>query len=289
MTEPITIIRASALSGYADCPRRSAARMFRQEIEAAGFQLGRTIRGIGAAIGTAVHKGAEVALGEKAYSGRLPPVTVTEDATISELHGQIANEIEFEGPRGTTRTKTEAEVQSRGMIRAYHRAVAPTIQPIQVETRLEAEVAPGVVLSGQSDVVAYEPGTIRDLKTGARPPRAFAAQVGAYSLLSRSHEMDIEHVSVDFIQRVSAGRPQPEPVSQRLAIARAETAAAAVLGHVIRDLDTFRHGDAERQIMPGDPWAFLANPASSLCSPRWCPAFGSEFCREGDPAKEDDR
>jgi hypothetical protein len=283
--QPVTIIRASALSGYADCPRRSAARMFRQEIEAAGFQLGRTIRGIGAAIGTAVHRGAEIALAEKAHSGRLPPIGVTEDAAIETLRDQIAGEIEYEGPAGVTQTKAQAEIQSRQMTRAYHRAIAPTVDPIQVEQRLEAEIAPGVILSGQADLVAREPGAVRDLKTGARPPRAFAPQLGAYSLLARTHELEIEHAHVDYIKRVTAGRPQPEPKTQRAAIARAETAAAATIGHILRDLHIFRHGDPELRIMPGDVWAFAANPSSSLCSPKFCPAFGTDFCHEGDPSK----
>jgi hypothetical protein len=32
--------------------------------------------------------------------------------------------------------------------------------------------------------------------------------------------------------------------------------------------------------LPGDPWAFAANPSSMLCSAKFCPAYGSDFCTE---------
>ena len=57
-----TIIRCSALSGYPDCPRRGAAYLFWREVSGAGYRLSSTARGIAAAIGTAVHRSAEVTL-----------------------------------------------------------------------------------------------------------------------------------------------------------------------------------------------------------------------------------
>jgi hypothetical protein len=285
MAEP-TIIRASALLSYPDCNRRSAARLFRPEIEAAGYRLRHIPRSIGAAIGTAVHKAAQVLLGEKAASGVLPPASVG-DAALDELHvqlgqGDIAYDASF------TLNRNEATRQTVGMTQIYRSVVAPKVEPILVEERLEAEVAPGLVLSGHADVVAREPGAVRDLKTGVRRPRSVAPQLGAYSLLSRSHGLDITRALIDFIQRVRPARPQPDPLSSSLEVAQAETAATNILRHIEGDLATFRHGDPVRRILPGDPWAFQANPASVLCSPKYCSAFGTEFCREGDPAKEED-
>jgi hypothetical protein len=287
MAEP-TIIRASALSSYPDCNRRGAARLFWREITAAGFKLRHTPRGIGAAIGTAVHLAAKVTLEEKAKSGTLPPASVATDCAAEMLTEQLATgEVTFDGPRGATHNRDEAARQTIVMSRAYHRLVAPAVHPIIVEERLEAEVALGLILSGTPDVVAREPHAVRDLKTGARRPGSHAPQIGAYSLLSRSHGLDIDEASIDFIQRVSPSKPQPDPESKSVPIAAAETAAVNILRHIEADLSTFRHGDPARRILPGDPWAFQANPASILCSPKYCPAFGTEFCREGDPAKEE--
>jgi hypothetical protein len=138
-----------------------------------------------------------------------------------------------------------------------------------------------VILSGQSDVVAREPHAIRDLKTGTRGPGTFAAQIGGYALLARTHDIDIAVGRVDYIRRVATTAPQPLPESRAIEVERAETAAASILRHIIGDLDTFRRGDPERRFLPGDPWAFQANPSSMLCSPKYCSAYGTEFCREG--------
>jgi hypothetical protein len=284
MTGLATVIRCSALTAYPDCNRRGAARLFWREISAAGFRLRSTPRGIGAAIGSAVHKAAEVVLKEKAETGSLPPSTVAADcAAETLLEGLREGETVFDR---TTANRVEGEVTVVGMARAYHRLVAPAVEPILVEERLEAEIAPGLILSGRPDLVAREPHKIRDLKTSTRDGGSHAPQIGGYSLLARSHGLDIEEAAVDSIKRVAIGKPQPDPTSKAVAVAQAETAASNILKHIAADLETFRHGDAERHILPGDPWAFQANPASILCSPKYCPAFNTEFCREGDPAKE---
>jgi hypothetical protein len=286
MADPI-VIRASALSTYPDCPRRAAARLFRREIEAAGFRLRRTPRGIGAVIGSAVHAAAAMALSLKAKTGDLPSATVTVDFAAESLTESLAQgEVTFDAPHGVTHNRDDASKQTISLTSAYRRAVAPSVQPIIVEERLEAEISPGIVLSGTPDVVAREPGAVRDLKTGARSAGSHAPQLGAYSLLSRAHGLAIETASVDFIRRVGAHKPQPDPISKTVRIADAETAASSIIKHIEGDLSTFRNGDPARRILPGDPWAFQANPASILCSPKWCPAFGTEFCHEGDPAKE---
>jgi hypothetical protein len=281
-SDPI-IIRCSALTWWPDCPRRGAARLFWREISAAGFRLRSTPRGIGAAIGSAVHKTAAVILTEKAKTGSLPPSTVAADCAAETLLDELGSgEIMFDR---TTANRVEGEVTVVGMARAYHRHIAPTVDAVLVEERLEAEVAPGIVLSGQPDVVAREPHRVRDLKTSTRAGATHAPQIGGYSLLARSHGLDIAEAAVDSIRRVAIGRAQPDPVSKPVAVALAESAASSIIKHIEGDLRTFREGDPARRILPGDPWAFAANPSSILCSPKYCPAFGTEFCREGDPAK----
>jgi hypothetical protein len=284
VTGILTVIRCSALTGWPDCPRRGAARLFWREITAAGYQLHHTVRSIGAAIGTAVHRGAAVELGEKARSGKLPPESVALDAANETMRDQIREGVTYDGPTGATHNQLQAERQVISMARVYHGQVAPGINALLVEERLEAEVAPGLVLSGAADTIAREPGAIRDLKTGLRRS-THAPQLGGYSLLARSNNLPIEQAGIDFIQRVAIARPQPDAVSTSVPIEQAETAASNVVRHIAGSLEVFRHGDAERRIMPGDPWAFLANPNSVLCSPKYCPAFGTEFCKEGDPSK----
>jgi PD-(D/E)XK nuclease superfamily len=277
--EKQVVIRCSSLSAWPDCPRRGAARLFRLEIEAAGYRLRSAPRGIGAVVGTAVHAGAQSALEEKAQTGELPPVNLALDAARDRLVEEIGRgEVAYDAATGT---RADALRQVISMTRVYHRAVAPGVLPIIVEERLEAEVAPGVILSGQPDVVAREPHKVRDLKTGARAAAgSHAPQLGGYSLLARSHGLDIVEAEIDFVQRVGAGKPQPEPTSKVVAVALAETAASNILRSIEGDLRTFRDGDAARRVLPGDPWAFQANPNSILCSAKFCPAHGTDFCRE---------
>ncbi|MFY7850264.1 MAG: PD-(D/E)XK nuclease family protein [Brevundimonas sp.] len=276
---PTVTIRASSLTSYMDCPRRAAANMFRREVEDAGYTLNRLVNGIASAIGTGVHAGAAISLEEKARSGALPPLSVATDAAMDSLKERVAEGVTFE-TRGTAQNQTHAETHVLRMTEAYHRVVAPTVEPVIVETRLEAEVAPGIILSGQADVIAREPGKVRDLKTSTKVGKTHNPQIGAYSLLARSAGIDVTGAQIDLIVRTSLKNPQPDPVSTGFAIETVENAASNVLRHIQGDLHVFRHGDPEQRVLPGDAWAFPANPSSMLCGPKYCSAWGTAFCAE---------
>ncbi len=271
-----TIIRASSLSGYGDCPRRAAARVFRREVEAAGYPLRELPNGIGAAVGTAVHAAAALTLKARMASGTLAPPGDARDAARDALREAAGEGIVFD--RGTPDLPA-AEAQALRMADAWRDGIAPGIDPVAVEERLEAEVVPGLVLSGQSDVIAREAGRVRDLKTGARRGH-HRPQLGAYSLLARTHGVDVRAAAEYFVARVPLSKPQPAAETHVHDIAGAEVAAMAVLRRIDADLHAFRYGDPDRSLAPGEPWAFLANPSSMLCSDRWCPAHGTRFCRE---------
>jgi len=270
------VIRASYLSQYPDCPRRTAARIFRSEIEAAGFRLREVIRGVGAAIGSAVHTGAATILKEKARIGRMPSSDLGLDAARDQLRSMSHEGIVYDE---MSRKLGDAEAAALRMTAIYRDTLAPFIDPMLVEERLEARAGAGLILSGQSDVIAREPGSIRDLKTGKsigfnRP------QIGAYSLLARARELNITRAVIDFIRRVGNRQEQPPPISIEHDVDEVESAAANVLRAMNNDFRAFREGDSRRQIQPGDPWAFLANPQSKLCSPDYCSAWGTDFCKE---------
>jgi PD-(D/E)XK nuclease superfamily len=276
--DKVTVIRPSSLSMYADCPRRGAARLFWREVAAAGFQLRQTVRGIGAIVGTAVHAAAEIVYTEKAKNGAAPPEHAAIDLTITSLEKGIATApVEYDN---ATHNRADALAQAVRMTRSYFRTIVPQVEPILVEERLEAEVAPGVVLSGQPDIVAREPNGVRDLKTGQRLG-SHAPQIGAYALLARSHGVEIDEAAIDWLPRVKPDKPQPSPITHKVRLTQAETAASSIIKHMAEDLRTFREGDPARRILPGDEWSFLANPSSVLCSRRWCPAHSTNFCAEG--------
>lgn len=292
-TSGVVVVRASSLSQYCDCPRRQAAKMFPVLIRAAGFELRQLDRGIAASIGTAVHRSAAVILDEKARTGNLPPADVATDAAIEMLHADMAEGVGYDDPvRGITRTAAEAELQTRRMAAAYRTEIAPTVDPLIVEQRLEAQVTPLIVLSGQADLVAREPGRVLDLKTGGKLG-SHNPQVGAYALLARTPRdghpdgIEINEAGIDFIQRVPARKPQPPAVRVRLDVATVENAAIHVLRHIEDDLRVFMEGDPQRKILPGDPWSFPSNPNSVLCSRKWCSAHSTPFCVEHYQPSED--
>ncbi len=282
-TAMLTVIRSSSLSQYPDCPRRWAARNLRDEIEAAGISLKPELRNIGAIVGTAVHKAAAIMLEVKAQTGKLPPPAISNDAAIAAMREEAGNG-EIITDRETP-SLNDGEQQVLRMAAVYRAELAPEIQPILVEERLEAQVTPSLVVSGMPDTVAREPGKVRDLKGGKRCGN-HAPQIGSYSLLARTHGLDIEKASVDWIPRVPLKKPQPGVVRMTVDVATAETAAVSILRHIEGDLRTFREGDPAHGVLPGDPWAFAANPSSILCSPKWCTAFGTAFCREHATQKE---
>lgn len=274
MTDAV-FIRASALPRYADCARRSAAALFRRQIEAAGYSLRRLPTGIAAAIGTSVHFSAKTVLEEVARS-RLPPASFATDAALTGLTQELERDVEFDQ---TTPNRADAVRQAINMTRVWHRVTAPTIQPLAIERRFEANLGDGLVLTGAPDIVALEPGQIDDLKTGARLGN-FNAQIGAYSLLARSAGLEITRGALDFIKRVRTNKPQPDPVRSVLPLAVAESAAANILRHIRQDLKTFLRGDEAFNLRAGDPASFMANPASNLCSAKYCPAHGTNFCHD---------
>jgi len=271
------IVRASSTNSYPDCPKRWAAQNLRDVVEAAGWQLRRLAPSIAAAVGSGVHRGADVTLGEKAKTGEMAPVDVATDAAVETLHERIKEGAQTDD---CTRDDRDAETQVRRMLASYRQDVAPKITPLLIETRLEADFTPGFALSGQADVVAQEPGRLRDLKTGRRRAHC-RPQLGCYSLLARTYDHQVFELVEDWVPRTPISRPQPRPQSFVHDLASAESTGVVNLRAIARDVNTFLHGDDN--LAAGDPNAFLSNPSSMLCSEKWCPAWGSSFCKEWRP------
>lgn len=280
MTDDATAVRTSALPGYMDCARRSAARLFAREIKAMGYEFRDLPNGIGASIGTAVHAGAAYTLTEKMKYGSPGAMSAVLDCAIDQYGERVAEGVIYDRE---TPERNAAERQIAAMVTAYQRELVPHIEPIAVEEQLEADTPFGLRLTGRTDLLAREPGRVRDLKTGKkRSP--YKPQIGGYSLLLKSAGFDVTECAEDYLPRVSIKHPQPSPVTYPHDLPSAETAAWAILRHIATDLRTFREGDPARGMAPGDPWAFPANPSSILCGEKWCPCWGckgaSSFCRE---------
>ena len=261
-TKPI-VIRASSLPSYADCPRRTAAKLLWEELAAQGYSLRETSQGIGSALGTSTHEAANYSLSHKIKNGDLGNASEAIDMAFETFHTiQNVEGIVYDS---TTPTYDRAELQLKTLVTTYREKVAPAIKPVEVEIRLEANIGDGFVLSGKFDV--RELTTIRDLKTGAAS-RAHISQYGAYGMLCNVHGRPVEQIVEDYLPR----KREPEPETYPYDVAVAMNAARAILKGLKRDVAEYRE--------TGDPTSFIANPQSMLCSDRFCPVWGTEFCRE---------
>lgn len=277
----MTTIRASMLPAYPDCPRRAAAKQFRQEITDAGFELRTLEPTVGAAVGTAVHAAAATALRRK----RDEPDFEVDDQVLQDAVGEAVAGFRAEVGTGavwdeTTPNLRKAEAQITRLVRVYLIEVVRTVeQPLLIEAPFEAKVAPRFMLTGHVDLFTRG-GVLRDIKTGALP-RPYQAQLGGYSLLLRSNGHQPEALQVDFIKRAPLSKSQDPPVSEVYDRHDSECAAAGTIAAIQRDIERFRETE--------DPWSFPANPMSLMCSPKYCPAHGTEWCRmgrkDGDHAK----
>lgn len=259
---------------------------FRREIEAAGYPLRTTDRHIGGIVGTAVHKGVEVTLRGKMESGGTPaPLSQASEAAAGTVIAQMSDgpPVTFDANSPSRDFAIRSAIK---MTAAYHSHVAPKIMPKIVETRLEAKhpLRPEILVSGQADTIAGTPQVlvaeqigVRDTKTGTRR-RANQAQLGTYVLLYRAHGGNPVSVKEDFIPRVRPEKPQPPPLTIDYDLELAIQSAAALLERIADAYLDFRLR-VENGHRPPE-WAFTANPASILCSAKFCPAHGTRWCRE---------
>ncbi|QPC44028.1 PD-(D/E)XK nuclease family protein [Kaustia mangrovi] len=258
-------IRSSMLPGYADCARRAAAKQYRDEIQAAGYELRSLMPSIGAAVGTATHAAVEHVLRHKMETGEPGRIGDGVAAAMEALREEIAPGAEWDE---TTPNLQTAELQVRRLAEAYMPLVAD-IEPAGIEMELTAQISPKWELTGKIDLYTRI-AALDDLKTGA-VRRPYQAQLGSYSILLRSHGKPVTSVGTTFLPRARKTKPQPPPERQHYDRAVCEAAAFATIKEITRDVEAFAE--------TADPFAFRANPMSLMCSARYCPAHGTEFCK----------
>jgi hypothetical protein len=268
----IITIRPSSLPSYQDCGRRTVARAMPWLARNAGFELRETPSPVGAAVGTACHASVAFSLTAKmsgvAEGDGLGNPTEAVQRGLQAFDEAVGQGVTWDD--ATSRVK-DAHAQIQRMVLTYRTYLAPSIRPVAVEQRLVARIDERFVLSGQKDTRTREPNRIRDLKTGTRQ-RVNVAQYGAYALIDKAHGDPAEEVLEDYIPRVPLRKPQPGP---QIVIVPAELAmrvAWSVIGRFAADVSKFLEN--------GDPMTFPANPNSMLCTPKYCPAWGTKFCQE---------
>lgn len=273
-------LRPSSLSGFADCNRRWAARHMRAEVQAAGYDLAPPQpSNCGALVGSGVHAGAAYTLATMQASGALGRAEDAEEQAIAGFRDRM--EAEGASWDEVTDKPNTAERQIRRMLRSYREEVAPQVRPLLIEERAEAEIAPGWIISGQADALAEDATepmaqVIRDLKTGRRQ-RANAPQYALYEMLLRAHGHNPHKLVEDYIARVPLREAQPQAESHVIDRVTGAQDAWTILRAIMRDAAEWDRRIADPN--GEDPRAaWLPNPSSSLCSAKWCSAWGTRFC-----------
>lgn len=279
--EPITV-RASSLPSYPDCQLRFAVKTLYFAFREHGFDLLPDRTNYGALVGTGVHGGAELGLKEKLATGTVAPLDAMEDAAIGAFRERMSEEAGEDRPvveDPTTRSVNDAEKQVRRMTEVYRTDIAEACTPVVVESRLEARYNDLIRLSGQADVlvitlpeVAQAIRDLNDLKTGRnlRNLTQHQPQLGIYIMLMEAHGHEVDGANIHGIPRAPVGKPQPRAELHALDPDVCWDRAKAILDDFAPKARAFlRDGDARR---------FLANPKSMLCSPHYCPAYGTRAC-----------
>lgn len=255
-------IHCSTLPTYADCPRRAATRIVRKQIIAAGYDLRVMLPGIGAAVGTGVHAAASYQAKEK-MEGRSPMDGA--DLAIETFRKEIADGVTFDG---TTPSANIAERQIEVLSVSVRQEILPRLNPVSVEPDGMTAAWDGVELSGRWDI--EEPDGIDDYKTGTKM-RPAHAQLGGYSLLRKSYgKPQATRLTVIHLPRVPVKKTYPGASSVNYDVGVCENAAFVAIKHIIRDIKNFEASQS--------PDVFLCNPASMLCSPNYCSAYGTDWC-----------
>lgn len=274
------IVRPSSLTTFSACQRRWSGRHMRQEIEAAGYTLRDGLMShVGGAVGTGVHAANARSLEEKMRTGG---ASLGTDSDAEEV-GIVAfrERVMAEGCDWdeVTPEPNTAETQIRRMSRAWRRSEASAGMPLAIEERLEATVRPGLVVSGQVDaLMTGDPDqTVRDTKTGTSR-RANGPQYGAYLLVWRANGHSPSAIVEDYLRRVPLKKEQPLPEAHDIDINVAQQEAWEIIEALGAAVDEFRRRAANPNGRAPN-MAFRSNPADSLCSARWCPCHGTDYCK----------
>ena len=268
MTTQNIQIHASTLPSYSDCPRRAAAKSFGRLVMDAGFEFQKSPAGIGAAIGTAVHKAADHILQQKIKTDTLGNIREAVEIGIDRFKKEISDGVVWDS---TTENQNSAEKQIDRLSNSFYSEVAPIVKPKNTEINYRAVISEGFELTGRIDLEENNE-SIHDWKTGA-VLRPYHGQMGGYSLLKKSVALIPENLIIHYLPRVSIKKNYPGAQHIQYDRAMCERAAWSILQIIIRDIKNFQRTQ--------NPWSFAANPMSVLCSEKFCPAYKTQFCEMG--------
>ena len=249
-------IRPSSVDGFYNC----------------GYQWGktflegaRTIPNSRAAIGTSVHKGAEVFWTEAMRTGKKDAnLSMLTDAAVDAWKEETADGVTFDD--GETANTAIAEI-----IKGTEVFVADISEftpiPSVVEHFVKVDVAHPLVseVGGTLDYYCRSQKTLADLKTSKRKATVanYKTQQSIYKFLAEANNMPVEH---NLIQNIVM-KTQPEGAIMSLETDVGQ--ARYLVNHMLDVLDLLAQDKVRPELLlPG-------NPKYYLCSPKYCAQYAT--------------
>lgn len=251
MTTKITI-RPSSISGFVNCPWQWYNT----------FVLGMTtIPGARAAIGTGIHKAAEVLWTEAMSKGQLDKnLTKLNDAGIGAFEEEAKKAPLAYDPGEDANTARVAVVQG---VKAFVTDIVPfTSIPDAVETRVKVEIEHPVVkeVAGTIDYLSKADKAIADIKTSKRTPVAsnYDIQQSIYKFLAEANGIEVEQ---NLIQGVVLNK---NPSGTILKLEPKVKMAKYLVNSILDTLEVHHKGIVDPKVL------FRGNPKYYLCDNRYC-------------------
>lgn len=264
------IVHPSSLSNYQDCARRAAVKLFRDKVEIIGKPR-RTAPTVGSVVGNAVHAGCAAML-EQTRVGEEPGLDAAVELGWKMFDVESQDGVETDP---TTRDRVQARIQIKRMIEVFAHQVAPYHRFDLIEEEFLVWIDGDFYLSGKPDAVTTY-GVIHDHKTGVKLG-AYWPQLGGYSVILRTQDIEVTGVQVNFIKRVKYDRAQPDVENPPYNIIHCEDAYYDTVERLMRDYEMFGKTNSIS--------AFPANPNSFMCSKKYCEAHSTPLCPFGKISK----
>lgn len=266
------LFRVSYLPDYQACGKHAVAGILRKELTEMGYIFPARQKAVSGIVGTAVHAGIRKLLEDRLIYGNI--LKDSYDFAIAEFKKETAETVEFDT---TTPDSNFAEKQISSILKSYTYMVLDKVDiEVDLEKRLEATITPAILngisyqftLSGQPDIVELKSKRLRDIKTG-RSAQTYHAQLGGYTLLLKAMgETNPETCVIDHIARKKDGCG--EPLSYTYTADLCENEARAVFSTAAQQISRF--------LSTGDISHIPHNQSNNLCGPKYCSAFGTDFC-----------
>lgn len=243
-------IRPSAVDGFFNC----------------GYQWGKTfLEGISsipnnrAAIGTSIHKAAEVYWLDAISTGKRDEnLTKLQDAAVQEYAELAKQDLRFDEGENLTTSINTIKLGTN----AFLNDIAPFAEiPVATEKYFEVPIVQHKLVTAVGGTIDYiSKDTISDLKTSKRKPTiaSYVTQQSIYRFLAESNGVPVKHNNIQSVvlkQKPDGAIYDLDPNVEQ---------ARFLINHILDILDIV----AEDKVAP--ELILRGNPKYYLCSPKYC-------------------